>query len=206
MFIERLIEEGYLKTPRIIDAFRAVRREDFLPPEIAGDADLNIPLPIGFGQTISQPLTVAFMFELLGPEPGDKVLDIGYGSGWTTALLAYIVSGDNATGRVFAIERVSELAKFGEENVAKYNFIKKGTVGMKCADATKGWKEEAPFQKIIAAASGGKLPPPWKEQLGVGGRIVAPLLNSIWVFDKKEGDRFEEKEYPGFAFVPLIED
>ena len=90
--IETLIQEGWLKTPRIIEAFKKIKRADFLPAEQRPLAELNEALSIGQGQTISQPLVVAFMLELLQPEPGDKILDIGSGSGWTTALLAHIVS------------------------------------------------------------------------------------------------------------------
>ncbi|MCD6283661.1 protein-L-isoaspartate O-methyltransferase, partial [bacterium] len=89
--IQQLISEGYLKTPEIIKAFREIDRKDFVPSYLKKEAYINAPLPIGFGQTISQPLTVAFMLELLQPKRGDKILDIGSGSGWTTALLAYIV-------------------------------------------------------------------------------------------------------------------
>lgn len=90
--VEHLRNGGYLKTPKIIDAFLNIDRIDFVPENLKEDAYLNIPLPIGKGQTISQPLTVAFMLELLGPKYGDKILDVGAGSGWTSALLAYIVS------------------------------------------------------------------------------------------------------------------
>ena len=90
--IDSLVEQGWLKTPRIIKAFRKIKRIDFLPEDMKDLAELNEALPIGYGQTISQPLVVAFMLELLEPKPGDKILDIGAGSGWTTALLAEIVS------------------------------------------------------------------------------------------------------------------
>ena len=92
--IKELMEEGILKTPSIIGAFEKVDRKDFVPEELKDKAYLNTPLPIGYGQTISQPLTVAFMLELLQPQTGDKVLEVGSGSGWQTALLACIVSGD----------------------------------------------------------------------------------------------------------------
>jgi protein-L-isoaspartate(D-aspartate) O-methyltransferase len=214
--IDSLISEGWLKTPEIINAFRKIKRVDFLPAEIKNLAELNEALPIGFGQTISQPLVVAFMLELLEPKEGEKILDIGSGSGWTTALLAEIVG---QKGRVIAIEIIPELVEFGEKNVSKYNFVKKfvkkGHVQFICGDGSKGHKAEAPYDKILASAAAEYLPPAWKEQLKIGGRIVTPIGSSIWLFVKKspsfvkamedkEAD-FEEIEYPGFAFVPLIE-
>lgn len=203
MLINNLISSGYLKTPRIIDAFRKIDRADFVPDNLKDEAYVDAPLPIGHGQTISQPLTVAFMFELLQPEPGDKILDIGYGSGWTTALLAEIVG---EKGRVYAIERIPELYEFGKRNIEKYNFVERGLVECACADGTKGWSEKAPFDKILASASARELPQAWKEQLKIGGRIVAPIEWSIWLFIKKGEGEFEKFEYPGFSFVPLISD
>lgn len=199
-----------MKTPRIIDAFNKIDRADFVLEEYINEAYVDAPLPIGYGQTISQPLTVAFMIELLQPEPGDKILDIGFGSGWTTALLAEIVG---ARGKIFGIERIAELCEFGKNNANKYDFIKKGVAEMICADGTKGWpriitvrgkEDKAPFDKILASASAKELPKPWKKQLKIGGRIVAPVEWSVWLFIKEEEDKFEEIEYPGFSFVPLI--
>ena len=209
--IDSLIKEGWLKTPRIIKAFREVKRVDFLPKEIKDLAELNEALSIGYGQTISQPLVVAFMLELLQPQLGDKILDVGSGSGWTTALLAQIVG---QKGKVIAIDIIPELVEFGKKNVEKYNFVKKGRALFICADGSKGYEKEAPYDKILASASAETLPPTWKEQLKIGGRIVTPIGSSIWLFIKKspsfakatEGKEaeFEEIEYPGFAFVPLI--
>jgi len=199
--IKELMEEGILKTPSIIDAFEKVDRKDFVPEELKDKAYLNTPLPIGYGQTISQPLTVAFMLELLQPEKGNRVLEIGSGSGWQTALLAHIVSGG---GKVFAAELIPELMVFGRKNVAKYGFIKNKTVEFHSLNATKGMPEEAPFDRIISAASGQELPAAWKEQLKIGGRIVAPVKDAIHLLIKKSETEFEEKVYPGFAFVPLI--
>jgi len=200
--IDSLIEEGWLKTPRLIEAFRKIQRVDFVPEDIKNLADLNEALPIGFGQTISQPLVVAFMLELLEPKSGEKILDIGSGSGWTSALLAEIVG---ERGKVIAIEIISELKEFGKKNAAKYSFVEKKIVSFLSRDGSKGYKQEAPFDKILTSASAEKLPRAWKEQLKVGGRIVTPIGTSIWLFIKKTEDEFEEKEYPGFAFVPLIE-
>ena len=201
--IDSLIKDGWLKTPRIINAFRKIKRADFMPDNIKQLAEVNEALSIGQGQTISQPLTVAFMLEHLQPEAGDNILDIGSGSGWTSALLAQIV-GSN--GKITAIEIIPELKEFGEKNVAKYNFIKKGIVQFICTDGSKGYKEEAPFNRILASAAGNEIPKAWKEQLKIKGRIVAPVRNSIWVLIKKSKKEFEETEHPGFAFVPLVED
>ena len=200
--IENLIEEGWLKTPRIIEAFKKIKRVDFLPKEIKDLAELNEALPIGYGQTISQPLVVAFMLEQLEPKEGDKILDIGSGSGWTSALLGEIVG---KKGRVIAIDIIPELVEFGKNNVAKYNFIEKGIVEFICADGSKGYQKEAHYDGIlVSAAVQTEVPRAWKEQLKIGGRIVTPIGSSIWLFTKKSESKFEEIEYPGFAFVPLI--
>ena len=214
VLIQELIRDGYLKSPLIIEAFQAIDRIDFVPPEFQGDAYINAPLPIGFGQTISQPLTVAFMLELLEPQPGEKILDIGAGSGWQTAMLAYIVSSgkrpetDNKQrekkGKVFAIERIKELCQFGKQNVTNYNFLEKGIVEVFCQDGSLGLKEFAPFDKIIAAATAEKIPADWKEQLKIGGRIVAPVSQSIIMLDRIGKTKFSQKEFFGFSFVPLI--
>jgi len=170
-------------------------------------AELNEALPINYGQTISQPLTVAFMLEQLQPEPGNKILDIGSGSGWTSALLSYIVSRNNkseAQGRVIAVEIIPELKEFGQKNVAKYNFVEKGIAEFICADGSKGYKKEAPYDRILVSASAEEVSQAWKEQLKIGGRIVAPIKNSIWTLIKKSEKDFQETEHPGFVFVPLV--
>lgn len=197
--IEQLIKEGYLKSPRIIEAFKKIRRADFVSENDKGFADeYNAPLSIGSGQTISQPLTVAFMLELLQPKKGDRILDVGFGSGWQTALLCRIAGKD---GFVYAVERIPKLKEFGESNVKKYRFK---NVEFVCGDGSVGLPDKAPFDKIIAAASADKIPSAWKKQLKIGGRLAAPVKNSIWLLVKKGENDFEEKEYPGFIFVPLI--
>lgn len=199
--VDNLIKEGWLKTSEISKAFFKIKRVDFLPENLKSLAELNEALPIGWGQTISQPLVVAFMLELLQPKKGEKILDIGSGSGWTSALLAEIVG---EKGKVIAIEIIPELKEFGEKNVSKYNFVEKGTVKFICGDGSQGLKEEAPFDKILVSATAEKLEPAWKEQLKIGGRIVVPIFSSIWLFIKKTEKDFEEFEYPGFVFVPLV--
>lgn len=214
-----LIAKGVLKSPRIIQAFRDIHRVDFLPSDERPLADIDEALPIGEGQTISQPYTVAFMLELLQPKPGQHILDVGYGSGWQSSLLAHIVTENKKTqGRVFAIERVPELCIFGKKNIAAYNFITTGVVETYCCDAVAELEHVAKvaggFDGIIAAASASRnekmldseksIPSAWKKHLKVGGKIVMPIGESIWVFTKREASSFEKKEYPGFVFVPLV--
>jgi len=197
ILIEELVSEGYLKTPRIIRAFQKIDRKDFVLPEFVDSAYANVPLPIGENQTISQPLTVAFMLELLQAKSGDKALDIGSGSGWTSALLAEIV---RKKGKVFSLERVPELCDFGKKNIEKYF----STVSHLCADGSKGYAEEAPYDRILVSAAPDKLPAPLKKQLKIKGRLVIPIRNSIWLIERTAKNKFKEKEYYGFSFVPLI--
>ena len=198
--IENLIRKEILKTPKIIDAFYKVDRMDFVLEESRYEAYSDRPLSIGFGQTISQPLTVAFMLELLQPQVGEKILDIGSGSAWQSCLLADIV-GRN--GKVFAIERIVEIYEFGKENSKKYNFKNLKFI---LGDGSRGYEKEAPYDKIIvAAAAFEKIPIELKKQLVNTGRLVIPVNNSIWLVVKKKNNKYTAKEFPGFAFVPLIE-
>ncbi|MBI4134271.1 MAG: hypothetical protein HY475_02500, partial [Candidatus Terrybacteria bacterium] len=178
--------------------------------------------------------TVAFMLELLDPEPGHKILDIGAGSGWQTALLAHIVDAplhavprnpdpgptiprDRASrraeapsgreekrGKVYAMERVPELCDFGKANVAKYDFIARDIVTWICGDASEGLSLHAPYDRIVAAAALRDIPSAWREQCAVGGIIVAPISGSIWRLRRIAEGRWGEEEYPGFSFVPFI--
>jgi len=218
--IQEIINSGYLKSPHIIEAFFAIDRKDFVVSEYQDETYSNIPLPIGFGQTISQPLTVAFMLELLQPKKGEKILDIGSGSGWTTALLAYIVSqklalskaeGSKIKGKVIAIERIPELKEFGERNVVKYNFIKKGIVEFICADGSKGYINISSrpelvegFDNIICSATVKEIPQAWLKQLKIGGKLVTPFNGEVQLWIKKGEDKFDIKRFQGFSFVPLI--
>ncbi len=204
--INNLIENKILKSPQIIKAFKKIKREDFVLPKNKDMAEIDAPLPIGYGQTISQPTTVAFMLELLQPKQGDKILDVGSGSGWTVALLAEIVGKQ---GAVYGIERIKELKRFAETNISKYNFIKNGAVRIFCADGYKGLPEFALFDKIIAAATAESVPEDLLKQLKINGRLVMPIgkqheSQDIIVVDKIGKNNFKEFRHPGFIFVPLV--
>lgn len=196
--IDILIVRGYLKTPSIIAAFRKIDRKDFVPEELGDFAYVNEPLSIGDGQTISQPLTVAFMLELLELEKGQKVLDIGTGSGWQTALLAEIVG---PKGLVVSIERIESLSQQAQENLLKFHF---NNIKLVVGDGSLGFKKESPYDRIVVAASAQAIPLAWREQLKQGGIIVAPVGTSLIKIAKKSEDRFSQEEFPGFIFVPLI--
>jgi protein-L-isoaspartate(D-aspartate) O-methyltransferase len=197
--VRYLVRDGYLDKPLLRDAFLRVDRRDFLPPQLQPYAYEDRPLPIGSDQTISQPEVVAFMLELLDPQPGEKILDVGSGSGWQTALLAHIVEED---GLVVAIEIVPELYELSKRNCAKYGFR---NIEFIRGDATVAQKPEGFFDRIIVAASARiGVPDALKKQLRVGGRLVIPVRDSIYSMRKISSDYFIEKEYPGFLFVPLI--
>lgn len=198
--VDMLVEAGDLKTPRIVKAFRKVHRKGFVLPEHRHLVHVNAPLPIPAGQTISQPYTVAFMLELLQPRAGQKVLDIGFGSGWQTCILSEIVG---SKGVVYAAEVVPEVEAFGRRNVEKYGAK---NVRLFLTDASKGLPEQAPYDRIIAAAAAPGVQEELKRQLKVGGRLVMPVgrfLQAIVLITRKSKTKFEQREFPGFAFVPM---
>ncbi len=200
--MERLIaelkKEGVLDSPALEAAFRAVDRKDFVLPEYQSLAYENAPLPIGYGQTISQPYTVAFMLNLLAPSAGQRILDVGSGSGWTTALLAHIVG---SAGRVYGIELIPELVAFGRNNLARYQF---GHTTIEQAGALFGLPEEAPFDRILVSAAGTDVPGALLSQLSDTGILVIPVKNSIIKIQKVPGQKPMREVHEGFVFVPLI--
>jgi len=195
--IKHLILIGVLKTPRIINAFQSVDRANFVCQKDVPDAYNDYPLPIGYGQTISQPYTVAFMLELLQVEGGDKVLDVGAGSGWTTALLSCLVG---EKGYVYGTELVPELLDFGRENL-KANMIVNAQIIQ--AGRILGYPKEAPYDKILVSAAGHNLPNVLIKQMEISGRMVIPVLNAIIKADKTADGQIETSKYDGFVFVKL---
>ncbi len=200
--IAKIIESGILKSKSVIAAFQKIDRADFVLKKYRDEVYEDYPLPIGYGQTISQPSTVAFMLELLDPQEGEKILDVGSGSGWTTALMAHIVG---STGKVWGLERVPELVEFGCENLAKYKFsnaqILQTERGLLAPRLPTG--DFAGFDKILVSAAGESLPQELVGQLKVGGRMVIPIGNSIFKIDKTSESEIKKQEFPGFVFVPL---
>lgn len=172
-------------------------RADFVRDSAAPDIYEDYPLQIGHGQTISQPRTVAMMMEMLSPKEGEKILDIGSGSGWTTALLAFIAG---ESGSVTGVERVSELVKFGNSNLAKYNFNNAKIIQAKAKLGIVG--EE--FDRILVSAAANEFPFELTAQLKIGGKLVIPVRDSVYEIKKNEDGKLEAKEHYGFSFVPLI--
>lgn len=196
-----LTKKGYLRSNEIINAFFNIQRIEFIPEDLASQSEADVALPIGYGQTISQPLTVAFMLELLDPKPGHNILDAGSGSGWTTGLLAYIAG---PKGKVTSMETIKELCEIGKKNVEKFGFVKKGIVEFYCESAEKGLEKNAPYDRILVSASVDEIPPALKKQLAVGGKMVIPVMNGIWYIEKKGEDDLYIEKFPGFVFVPFV--
>lgn len=195
--VDYLIDIGSLQSKNIIEAFRNVDRADFVAQKDSFDIYEDYPLSIGEGQTISQPRTVAMMMEMLSPKKGEKILDIGSGSGWTSALLAYIVADE---GYVIGVERVPEFVKFGNANLRKYGFKNAKIINAKKTLGIKGEK----FDRILVSASADTFPNELLSQLNIGAKMVIPVQHSIYEVTKTDEDSFHTIEYYGFVFVPLI--
>jgi len=145
---------------------------------------------------------VAMMLELLDPHPEHKILDIGSGSGWTTALLANIIG---QKGKVIALETIPTLFEFGKGNADKYDFVKNGVTEFYNLDGSQGFPEQAPYDRIlVSAAVGGAIPQALKDQLKIGGKMIIPVRNSIVYLEKKSDQEFYKEEFSGFTFVPFI--
>jgi protein-L-isoaspartate(D-aspartate) O-methyltransferase len=189
--------------PRIDEAFAAVPRAEFLPPEQARAAGMDQALPIGYGQTNSQPTTVRNLLAVLDPHPGDRVLDVGCGSGWTTALLAHLVGPE---GEVIGVEVVPPLVEFGRENLAREGFP---WARIEAAQRdVLGRPTEAPYDRILVSAEATRLPRALVDQLVDGGRLVVPVAGELVEVCRTpewpDADA-EVRRHGRYAFVPLVE-
>ncbi len=200
---ERLIRElqdrGLLKDKRILDAFRKVPREEFVLAEHRGYSYVNEPLPILKGQTISQPLTVAAMTEALDLKEGQKILEVGTGSGYQAAILSELTG---KSGRVITIERIHELAEFAAGNLHRTGY---SNVTVIEGDGSTGYENQAPYDRIMVTASAVRIPPKLIEQLKEGGKMVIPVGKEMYLIGKKKG-KIEKAMLGYYMFVPLVED
>ncbi|MCA9389878.1 protein-L-isoaspartate(D-aspartate) O-methyltransferase [candidate division WWE3 bacterium] len=195
--VQTLREEG-ITNERILNAFATVPRHEFVPEDQKALSYQNSPLPIGYEQTISQPYTIAFMMDLLDPQPGDTVFEIGTGSGYQAALLSKLVK------HVYTIERIPELSKQARTDIERL-FLENVTVME--GDGTCGYQDQAPFDGIIVTAGAPQVPTQLTNQLTNGRRLVIPE-GSCWNHEllkiTREGAQLNQESYPGFMFVPLI--
>ncbi len=185
--------------PRVMDAMKKVRRHEFVPAESQAYAYENGPLPIGYGQTISQPYIVALMTELLNPEPEHVVLEVGTGSGYQAAILSLLVK------QVYSTEIVEPLATAARERLQRLGY---GNVEIRVVDGYHGWDEHAPFDGIVVTAAAPAIPGPLVEQLKPGGRLVIPVglpyyHQELMLVEKSEDNEVHTQDILGVAFVPL---
>jgi protein-L-isoaspartate(D-aspartate) O-methyltransferase len=198
--VETQIAARGVRNPAVLEAMRLVPRERFVPAHLAELAYTDEPLPIGEGQTISQPYIVAAMIDAARPRPGDRALEIGTGSGYSAAVLATIVA------EVYTVERLAGLAEAAGRRLAELGYT---NVHVRQANGTLGWPEHAPFDVIIVTAGGPRVPRPLLEQLAAGGRLVMPvgsrqLGQRLTRVTRTGEDTYHHEGLEDVAFVPLI--
>jgi protein-L-isoaspartate(D-aspartate) O-methyltransferase len=192
------IESRGVRDAEVLRAMKAVPRHEFVLPDYLGQAYADHPLPIGYGQTISQPYIVAAMSELLQLKRGNRVLEVGTGSGYQAAILAEL------TDQVYSVEIIEELYQRASETLEQLGY---DNVHVKHADGYYGWEEHAPYDAIIVTAAPDHIPQPLVKQLKDGGRLVIPVgppgsYQTLWLIEK-HGDEIMSKEVMGVVFVPL---
>lgn len=196
MIQEDLISLG-ITDERVIEAIRRVPREEFLPDDLKPHAYDDNPLPIGKGQTISQPYVVALACQLLELSPAAKVLDVGTGSGYQAAVLSFLAE------EVWTIECIASLAKNAEKTIKQLGYK---NIHVVIGDGSLGYPAQAPFDGIVSAASSHEVPKPWLDQLTDGGRLVAPIGGLIQELVRvmRIGNEFKRESFGGVRYVPLV--
>jgi protein-L-isoaspartate(D-aspartate) O-methyltransferase len=198
LMVENQLSPRGIRDPKVLAAFLEVPRHEFIPEAGLRAAYADYPLPLIEGQTISQPYIVALMTESLDLSAGDKVLEIGAGSGYQAAILSRLAK------EVYTIERVPALAERAERTLRRLGY---GNVRVILSDGTRGWEESAPYDAIIVTAAAPHVPAPLLDQLAEGGRLVIPVggeySQDLIVLRKKRGE-IEEEKVCGCVFVPLI--
>jgi protein-L-isoaspartate(D-aspartate) O-methyltransferase len=197
MVAEQIRERG-ITDPRVLAAMSKVPRHRFVPIDYLDEAYADYPLPIGYGQTISQPYIVALMTQYLALKPGEKVLEIGTGSGYQAAILAEL------TDQVYSVEIIEPLAERAETTLKALGY----NVQIKIADGYYGWPEHAPFDAIIVTCAPDHVPQPLIQQLKDGGRLVIPIgppgfYQTLWLIEKK-GKQIISTNLGGVRFVPML--
>jgi len=196
MIQEQLKGRG-ISDERVLNAMKTIDRELFVPDEYKEEAYRDGPLPIGRGQTISQPYIVAYMAQVLNPDPDDKILEVGSGCGYNAAVLSQLAA------EVYSVEIVEWLAKFARENL---NSAGIKNVKVRHGDGYEGWEEKGPFDHIILTATAPHIPDSLKKQLKVGGKILGPFTNSsekLMVLEKTGEDEFKKHDLIHVRFVPM---
>jgi len=183
---------------RLLAAFAQVPREQFVPPSLRQYAGQDEPLPIGEGQTISQPFVVALMTQALALQPGDKTLEIGTGSGYQTAVLSLLAS------EVYTVERIERLARLAQKKLARFGA---SNVRFRLGDGSLGWPEHAPYDAILVTCAAPAVPQPLVQQLAEGGRMIVPVGPRGYqdlILVRRQGQEVAQDRLSPVAFVPLI--
>lgn len=196
MVEEQMAARG-ISDPATLEAMRAVPRHEFLPLRLRGEAYGDYPLPIGYGQTISQPYIVAFMTEAIRPRPGEKILEVGAGSGYQAAILAQMGAD------VYTVEIVEPLAEMAAQTLERLGYK---NAHVRHGDGYRGWPEHAPFDAVIVTCAPDKIPPDLVTQLKDGGRMIIPVgggMEQELVLLRKNGEQIEKQSVLPVRFVPM---
>lgn len=200
--VDHDLEPRGVRDPRVLEAMATVPRELFVDERQAGSAYEDRPLPIGAGQTISQPLIVALMIEALELRPTDRVLEIGTGSGYAAAVASLLAASVNT------VERHVELARAARQRLGSLGY---GRVHVRAGDGTRGWPEEAPYDAVLVSAGGTDVPQPLVDQVAVGGRLVIPLgpqetWQRLYRLRRRAPGNWSRDDLGAVRFVPLVAD